>query len=286
MILVTGATGTTGGATLTALAAYDEPVRVLVRDPGAFDAPAGVEVVAGDFADAASLDAALAGVSHAYMVLPASPDHVALETAFVQAAVRAGVEHLVKLSVIGADGPPISGMRFGEAHQALEAVVRESGIGHTFLRPNGFMQNYLGQAASIAAQNAFYSPLDDQAVVSYVDARDIGEVAAKVLTEPGHLGKGYTLTGPRALTDDGFAAAASAVLGREISHVLVPVDAARENMLSMGYPEWNVDGLVELFALYETGMAGAVSGDIEQVLGRPARGIEDFLADHAAAFGG
>lgn len=286
MILVTGATGTTGGATVAALHAAGAPLRALVRTPSAYDAPDGVEVAGGTFEDAASLDAALAGVDHAYLVGASSPQQVELETAFVDAAVRNGVQHLVRLSVIGADQPGIDALRFGAHHAALEAVVRESGLGFTFLRPNGFMQNSLGFAETIASQSTFYSPMSPAAKVSYVDARDIGAVAATALTEPGHLGAAYTLTGPEALSDDDIAARLTSVLGREITHVLVPVEAAREAMLGTGYPEWNVDGLAELFAFYETGGAAGVAPDIEQVLGRPARSYAEFAADHRAAFGG
>jgi len=286
MILVTGATGTTGGATVQALADAGVEARALVRDPSKFTAPAGIEVVTGSFDNAASLDAALDGVSHAYLVLPASPEQVELETAFVDAAARAGVEHLVLLSVIGADDEGSEALRFGRAHRAAEKAVRESGLQWTFLRPNGFLQNYLGQAASIAGQGVFYSALTAGAAVSHVDARDIGEVAAKALSEPGHAGQAYALTGPEALTDDDIAARLSAVLGRTVEHVTIPPEAQREAMLGMGIPEWTVDGLGELYAFYETGIAGGVAPDIERVLGRPARSVDDFAADHRAAFGG
>jgi len=286
MILVTGATGTTGGATVRALADAGVPARALVRDAAKFSAPAGIEVAVGSLQDAPSLDAALEGVTHAYLVYPASPDQVEQETAFVDAAVRAGTEHLVLLSVIGAEYEATEALRFGHAHRAAEKAVRESGLQWTFLRPNGFLQNYLGQAASIAGQGVFYSALTAAAPVSHVDARDIGEVAAKALSEPGHAGQAYALTGPEALTDDDIAARMSAVLGRTVEHVTVPPEAQRESMLGMGIPEWTVDGLGELYAFYETGGAAGVAPDIERVLGRPARSVDDFTADHRGAFGG
>lgn len=286
MILVTGVTGTTGGATLRALRALDAPVRVLVRDPSTFAAPAGVEVAVGRFEDPGSLDAALAGVDHAYLVSPSSERQVAQETAFVEAAVRARLTHLVRLSAPSAAQPDVQGLRFGRLHQRLEQTVRDAGIPWTFLRPSAFMQTYLGQAAAIAGQGLFYSSLSPAAKIAHVDAEDIGAVAAKALTEPGHAGQAYTLTGPAALSDDDVAAHLSAVLGREITHVQVPLEATRQTMLGAGYPAWTVDGLSELFALYETGVAAGVSPDIARVLGRPARSFDDFARDHRAAFGG
>ena len=120
-------------------------------------------------------------------------------------------------------------------------------------------------------------PLSPAAVVSHVDARDIGDVAARVLTEAGHEGKAYTLTGPAGLTDDQVAEAFTAGLGREIKHVQVSVEDAKKNMIQMGWPEWNVDGIAELWAFYETGHAGHVASDIQTVLGRPATPFEEFV---------
>ncbi|MBA3945228.1 MAG: SDR family oxidoreductase [Herpetosiphonaceae bacterium] len=286
MILVTGATGKTGGATLQALTKLGAPVRALVRDPNKWHVPEGVEVAVGHFEDPASLDAALQGVEKAYLVGASTEQQVEQESAFVAAARRAGVRHLVRLSVIGADQPGVGAMRFAAYHQILERVVRESGLPWTFLRPNGFMQNYLGQAQSLAQQGVFYSSLSPAAKVSHIDALDIGAVAAKTLTEPGHEGQAYTLTGPEPLSDDDIAARFSTVLGRPIKHIQVPLAGTRETMLANGFPAWNVDGLAELWALYETGAAAGVAPDVERLLGHPARSFEDFVRDHLTTFGG
>lgn len=285
-ILVTGANGTTGGATLQALVARGAQVRALVRDPSKLDPPDGVEVVVGDFDDESSLLAALDGVDRAYLVGASSTRQVEQEGAFIAAASRSGLEHIVALSVIGADVPGVEALRFGEAHVGVESALAASGVPTTLLRPNSFFQNLLGQAPSIAGTRTFYSPLSPEARVSAVDAVDIGEVAAIALTASGHVGQAYTLTGPEALSDDDVAARLGAALGIDVTHVEVPLAAARETFLAAGYPEWNADGLLELFAFYETGGAAGVSDDIERVLGRPARSIDDFARAHAAAFGG
>jgi uncharacterized protein YbjT (DUF2867 family) len=284
-ILVTGANGTTGGATLQALVDRGARVRALVRDASKLDPPDGVELAVGDFDDESSLLAALDGVDRAFLVGASSPRQVDQEAAFIAAASRVGLEQIVALSVIGADAPGVEALRFGAAHVGVEASLRDSGLPTTLLRPNSFFQNLLGQAPSIAGSGAFYSPLSPAARVSAVDAVDIGEVAAVALTEDGHIGQAYTLTGPEALNDDEVAARLGAALGIEVTHVQVPVEAARESFLAAGYPEWNADGLLELFALYETGAVAEVSGDVERVLGRPARSIDDFARAHAAAFG-
>jgi len=286
MILVTGATGTTGGATLRALVKSGAQVRALVRNPANWRIPDGVEIAIGSFENPASLSSALHGVDKVFLVHPGSEDQVASESAFITAAGQAGVSHLVRLSVVGADQPGIASMRFGVSHRDLEAVCVASGIATTFLRPNGFMQNYLGQADSIREQGVFFSSLSPAAVVSHVDAEDIGAVAAKVLTEPGHEGTAYTLTGPEPLSDDEIAARFTRVLGREVKHVQVSQEDVAAGMISAGYPEWIVDGLAELSAFYETGHAGAVAPDVEQLLGRPAGTFDDFVARERAALGG
>ena len=168
------------------------------------------------------------------------PGQIELESAFIDAASRAGIAHLVRLSVIGADQPGADALRFGAIHQQLERIVRDSGLVWTFLRPNDFMQNLLGQSQSIASQGVFYSPLSPNARVSSVDATDIGEVAARVLTEPGHGGKAYTLTGPEALSQDDVAARVLLMCSGTRWRVTVTPDDARAGMLGMGYPEWTV----------------------------------------------
>jgi uncharacterized protein YbjT (DUF2867 family) len=279
MILVTGATGTTGGATMRALLEAGAPVRVLVRNPANFAAPAGVEVVQGSFEDDASLDAALVGVDKAFLVGASGEHQIDMETAFVRAAFRAQLGHLVRLSVIGADHPAADSLRFGRIHRLVEQVVLSSGIPYTFLRPNGFMQNFLGQAGSITGQGVMYSGQSETAQVSHVDAADIGAVAALTLLGSGHEGKGYSLTGPEGLSDDDVARRMGAVLGREISCMHVGPAAVRDSLVGFGYPEWNADGIVELINFYETGMAAGVAPDIE-------RSIDDFAADNRAAFVG
>jgi uncharacterized protein YbjT (DUF2867 family) len=284
MILVTGATGTTGGATMRALLAAGAPVRALVRNPAKFSAPDGVEVVQGSFEDDASLDAALAGVDKAFLVGASGEHQVDEETGFVRAASRARLGHLVRLSVIGADHPAADSLRFGRIHRLVEMVVMSTGVPYTFLRPNGFMQNFLGQAGSITGQGVMYSGLSETAQVSHIDAADIGAAAAAVLLGSGHEGKGYALTGPEGLTDDDVARRMGAALGREITCVHVPPAAVGESLVGAGYPQWNADGIVELMNFYETGMAAEVAPGVEEILGRPPRSIEDFATDHRAMF--
>jgi NmrA-like family len=156
--------------------------------------PAGVEVTVGDFDDPASLAAALRGAGRAYLVTPSSQRAEAQQRRFADLAVQAGVGHLVALSQLGADEH--SPVRFLRYHAAVEHHIRDLGTGYTFLRPNLFFQGLLAFARTIAADGRFYAPIG-AATVSAVDVRDIAAVAAAALTETGHDGATYTLTGPR-----------------------------------------------------------------------------------------
>ncbi|HEV8044189.1 MAG TPA: SDR family oxidoreductase [Rubrobacter sp.] len=286
MILVTGSTGTNGGALVEELVALGAPVRAMVHTPqkaGSVERE-GVEAVVADFDAPETLDAALEGADRAFLVTPPDPRQVEWERNFVDAANRAGVRHVVKLSVLGADeGAPV---RFGRVHAESERHLEESGLAYTILRPGGFMQNSLAYAGSIASEGRFYAPLAE-AKMAWIDVRDIAAVAARTLTEDGHEGKTYELTGPRAISNREIAEKLSAATGKPVEHVEVSLEDAREGMVGAGLPEWLADGLVELNReVYEPGYAADVTGGVAEVTGREPRGFEEFARDHAGAFAG
>src|SRR5438132_13458638 len=170
-------------------------------------------------------------------------NQVEVTKAFVDAAKRGGVRHIVKLSAIGADAsPPYT---FGQWHRANEQHIRESGLAFTFLRPNSFMQNFITYFPP--RNGALYLPWGN-GTASFVDTRDIASVAAEVLTSDGHKRKIYTLTGPRALGIADVARILSEAAGRELKYVDVPEDAARDGMLQAGLPQWQVEPIMELHA--------------------------------------
>jgi uncharacterized protein YbjT (DUF2867 family) len=280
-VVVSGATGLSGGAVVDELVAAGVPVRALTRSPqrrAALERP-GVEALA--VPDPAALAAALRGARAAYLATPAGPDPAAAEGAFARAAAAAGVP-VVKLSTLGAD--PGSPLRFARAHAAAEAAVREAGGSWTFLRPTGFMQNDLAWAAQLPG-GAVATPAAD-AEWSVVDVRDVAAVAAAVLREPGRYAqRALHLTGPRARSPRDRVRALAALLGRELAVVDVPVATHVEQLRAHGVPAWVADGLGELARLYATGAARAVLPDLAAVLGRPGRSWEGFLTDHRSAWG-
>ena len=283
MILVTGATGNNGTEIVKRLAMARVQVRAMVRNRERASAIAlpRVEVVEGDFDRPATLLSALAGVERAFLLTNSSERAQSQQIAFIDAARQSGVAHIVKLSQFGAEAH--SPVRFLRYHAAVEAALQASGIAYTLLRPNLFMQGLLNFRSTIATQNAFYAAAGE-AKVSAVDVRDIAEVAVAALTESGHEGKLYELTGPQALTHAEMAEGLSRALGRQVAFVDIPPEAMREALLGFGVPVWQADGLIEDYAHYRRGEAAAVTSGVRDATGNAPRGFEEFARDYAATF--
>ena len=285
LILVTGATGNTGSTLLQELERRGAVVRAMVRSSkDAARLPnTSATVVVGNFDDPRFLEAALEGVTHAYLVTPSSPDAEAQQVRFAERAAAAGVRRLVKLSQFAAE--EASPVRFLRYHAAVERRIRELGIGFTFLRPNLYFQGLLAFQPMIAAQGHFVAPIGD-ARVSAVDVRDIAAVAGIALTEEGHNGKTYTITGPAAVTHTEMASALSKAIGRPVAFTDVPPDAFAGALKAAGVPPWQVDGLVEDYAHYARGEAEAISPHVREVTGVDPRDVARFAEDYASAFVG
>ena len=282
-ILVTGATGNTGRAIVDALARRGAPVRAMVRaEADRAKLPAGVPAVVADFDDLASIAAALEGADRAYLVTPSSERAEEQQRRFADLAAKAGLRHLVVLSQLASDEH--SPVRFLRYHAAVEQHVRDLGIPYTFLRPNLFFQGLLAFAGTISSQGQFYAPIGD-ATISAIDVRDIADVAAVTLTEAGHEGATYTLTGPASITHTQIAAALTAALGRDVTFIDVPPEAFAGSLRGI-LPPWQVEGLLEDYAHYRRGEAASVSSAVAEITGRPPRDIQQFARDYAPAFKG
>ena len=284
MILVTGASGNVGSELVKILTGRGVPFRAMVRSREAaqrVEALAGAEIVAADFNDAATIARALAGVDRAFLLTPSSERAEAQQSVFVEVARRAGLQHIVKLSQLAA--APDSPVRFLRYHAAVERTIRASGLPYTFLRPNLFMQGFLGFRGSIATEGKFFAAAGD-AKVSVIDVRDIAAVAAAALTERGHEGRTYDLTGPEALTHREMAERLSGALGRRVEFVDVPPDAMRGALIGVGLPAWQAEGLIEDYAHYRRGEASAVASGVQEGAGTAPRTFADFARDYASVF--
>src|SRR5438094_3213301 len=245
-LLVTGATGTIGRDVARQLSAKGVAVRAGVRNKARarkqFDAD--IALVPFDFENEKTFSSALESVEKVSLLPPLLPNQLKVMNTFVDAAKRAGVRHIVKLSAIGVDdATQPTAVKW---HGANERHIREGGIAFTFLRPNSFMQNFITYFPP--RNGAIYLPWGN-GTASFVDTRDIASVAAKALTSDGHGGRIYTLTGPATLGIAEVALILSQVTGREFKYVDVPEAAARDGMLQPGVPPWQVELVLELLAI-------------------------------------
>ena len=283
MVVVIGATGRMGSEVVKALIAKGEKVRALVRDPqraGAIQVP-GVELVVGDVEKPDTWDAALQDVDKVFLLSPEGPQMAEQHGKFADAAKRAGVRHLVRMSILvsNPDSPLVIGKWHGEADQN----VANSGIPYTIIRPTYLMQNLIGSARMIASDGAFSGAMGN-GKVGVIDTRDVGNVAATVLTSDDHEGKTYPLTGPEALSMGELAGKLSAVLGKEVKYVNVSQEDAKADMMAMGMPDWMADGWVAIAMMISTGAANIVTPMVKEVIGEEPRSFDQFARDHADAF--
>ena len=286
MILVTGGTGLNGSELLRVLSAKGVAVRALVRNPAKAEAIAAlpnVEIVQGDMAHPETLATGLRGVDRAMLISSSDPMMLDVQTNFIDAARKAGVKHVVKLSGIMPELD--SAFRFARMHGEIEKRLEASGMAFTHLRAGEFMPAYFRQVPNITAKGAMFLPMEEARIAS-IDVGDIAEIAAKVLTGSGHEGKTYPLTGPEALTMTEVAEKLSAATGKTIRYVNVPPEAARQAQLAAGMPPYLADALFELFAERRNGKEAKVWPDAQALLGRLPTSFDEFARRNAAVFRG
>jgi NAD(P)H dehydrogenase (quinone) len=270
---ITGATGHVGGRAARLLADDGAAVRLLVRDPSRAPQLPGAEVARAVYGEEATVDA-LRGLDVVLMVSAhESDDRVAEHQAFVDAAVEAGVRHLVYTSFVGASAS--TGFLLGRDHGATEEIIRGSGLAHTFLRDNFYAEVF----AEFGGEERIIRGPAGVGRVAAVSRRDVAEVAATVLRSPDtHAGASYDLTGPEALTLDEVADVLSAVTGEPHRYVDETMEEARASRAGYGAPDWLVDAWISTYTAIRDGELEAVSDDVAHLLGRPATTFAEAIA--------
>lgn len=281
VVLVTGATGNIGTEVCIALAR--DPglhVRAALRNPAkrAF-LPENVETVPFDFADAASIDAALAGVDKLFLLAPGGPMGPPCTEAVIAALPKHSVQYIVKQS----------SYEPGAAHQVptdlwaldTERMVQETGIPWTFLQPPWCNQNFTrGYFMPMLAQGILALPFGD-GVSGWIDTRDIADVALKVFTENGHEGKSYCLTGPELISLRQIASMLSEASGRSIVYQPLSDEQWLEGCRKMGLPPLAAQATLALIAKTRDGYATKITDEVERIAGHKPRTFAQFAADFA-----
>lgn len=277
-ILITGATGTVGGQVLPELVGRaDLELRAAVRDFSKTALlPEGVIPVLFDYTKPETFGSALSGADSVFLVTMLGSDGVTQAKAFLGAAKQAGVGHIVKLSVT----PTVRDLAIGRWHADIDDSLKTSGMAWTILEPGGFMQNFVETAMP---RPDIFAPVGN-AKHNLIDTRDIASVAAKALTEPGHEGKSYGLSGGESLNYSEIAAIISEACGHTVRYVDVPEAAARQGMLTAKMPEWLVDGILELQAWAKAGGGDHSTNTIRELLGRDPKTFREFARDYADAW--
>jgi uncharacterized protein YbjT (DUF2867 family) len=279
-ILVIGPTGTVGHSLVEQLAARGQKVGAATRHPETYAGPAGVEVVRFDYDQPETYGPALQGVDRVF-ALPKNASNDADETlnSFIDAAKAAGVRHFALMTFRGVDMAPDSGFRKAELH------LSDSGLPYTLLRPQWFMQNFNPGfiLTMIRQMGGIYLPAGD-GKISFVDTRDIAEVAAIVLTEDGHLGKAYGITGSEALDFGEAAAIVSAAAGRTIGYTSIPDQDFRNGLKAAGWTPGQVGMLTGLLDAVRAGLAAGIDSTTQDLTGRSPRSFADFVKENAYAW--
>jgi uncharacterized protein YbjT (DUF2867 family) len=282
-VLVTGATGTVGRHLLDALLAAGQRPTALVQSPQrAAGLPAGAQAVVGGFADPDSLDRAMTGVERVFLLCPNVPAQVDHETAVIDAAVRAGVHRIVKLSAHGADEhAPVA---FWQWHAAVEAHLRSVDVPFVALRPTFSMANILGHADQVSAQHVVFAP-SVSAPIAMVDPRDVADVAAHLLTAPElDTDEVLELSGPDAVTFDDMASCITTLTGWPVSYRPGTAEEVTAYLAATGVPMFVTNQILAIFQSLQSGAQAVPVSTVQDLLGRPAGTLRGFLAQHVAAF--
>ena len=278
--LVVGAAGRVGREVARLLAEKGERVRAATRDPGRFALPAPLEPVHFDFDEPRTFGPALKGVERLFLI--ARPGDNNSDTAakpLIDEAKKGGVRLIVNLTAMGVEQDETFMLRILEKH------VEASGIPFVHLRPNWFMQNFDSGPifTDIRATRAIHLPAAD-ARLSFIDVRDVAAVACQALTEKGHAGKAYTLTGGESLTHFDVAEKLSRAAGRRVAYVPISEEAARAGLAARGVPSGYIERWADFFRKVRKGLCAPVSGDVENVVGRPPLLFDHYAQSHAKSW--
>jgi uncharacterized protein YbjT (DUF2867 family) len=271
IVLVTGATGTVGRHLVSQLIHAGHDVRALTRNPEKAELPTAARVVRGDLIDVATLRPALDGAEAVHLItFGSSYEPLTNGAEIVHAAQEAGVR---RVTVLKGDVAP----------SPLEEAIMASGLTWTFLGPVEFMANMLDWAPGIREDGVVRAPFVDQGGPSVHEA-DIAAVAAVALTEDGHGGQTYWITGPEVLTARDKVRIIGEVLGRDVQLVEQTEEELVAQYREQGWSGEDIAWFLDM-AHDPPAVGRVVQPTVERVTGRPGRSFAQWVREHAAAFG-
>jgi NAD(P)H dehydrogenase (quinone) len=284
-VLITGATGATGGNAIKKLLELKVPVRALVHKVDERSeklSSQGVEIVLGDLSDFEVVSEALQGITAAYFVFPVKVPGILEATAFfAQAALEQGVGAIVNMSQISARR--IAKSHAAQNHWIAERLLDRSGIPVTHLRPTFFAEWLMYVSESIREKNMFPLPFGN-ARYAPIAAEDQGRVIAAILNDSAeHAGKTYPLYGPKELTQYEVADILTQVLGRRITYVPVEIEAFSEIWKEMGYSPYIRQHISAVAQDCRDGVFSGTNDLVEKLTGQRPLHLVDYITKHKAA---
>ena len=279
-VLVTGATGTVGASVVQRLQERGEPVLAAVRGTDFPTLPDGAQARPFDFdSSPVALEAALDGADRLFLMRPPPiADVQRYLFPLIDAAMRRGIRQIVFLS--------LQGVQFNRQtpHHAVEAYLRQVDAPFTLLRPNFFMQNLSTTYADrIRNSNEIFIPAG-RSYTAFVDARDIGRVAAEVLTADGHLRRAYTLSGEHALSYERVARTMSRVLGRPIRYSRPTETEYLDDLALHGADEQYLAVQKMIYRVVRYNLSAVPNRTIRRLTGAPATSLAEFVDDYRAVW--
>jgi NAD(P)H dehydrogenase (quinone) len=279
-IAIAGATGRVGSSLIAKLATEPFELVALTRTPDAERLPSGVSLATVDFDAPSTLDNALRGADRLFLTHGTSPRQVANEIALIDAAIAAGVSHIVKLSALG----PPSRLHPFDWHMQIEAHLATCDVGFTVLRPSSFT-DILARAAAPTASDTWGGAAGD-GLVNLIDTRDVADAAFAVLLDDAHVAsqRAYHLTGPTAVSMPQIADEISGLLGRTVTYQHRSPAEQREKLLGSGLNEFVADLLLGLDRIFHESILAETTSTIRELTGHAPRPVTDWLSDNIALF--
>jgi uncharacterized protein YbjT (DUF2867 family) len=287
MIAVVGATGNTGRAVVKELRKLGQNPVCVVRSAEKAREILGADakIVIAELTDRAALEKALQGITSVFVVTGHNPQMAEQQNNVLDAALKAGAKYLVRVSGGRAVVGPNAESVVGRGHHAIEERLRGSGIGCVILRPGLFMQNTFAQAALIKNDNKMVLPTPKDLPIAFIDVRDTGAVAARVLIDPSpHAGKTYEFTGKTTNYGE-FASVFSEVLGKRINYVQATLEQTEQALKARGMPDWLVAHLVTIARVTERGGFSTENTEpIRTIVKREPITTRQFVEDFRSVF--